>query len=449
MPTERLIVRVFTHGWAGPLAPVALQHWNLLKSLPAPPPLCLSPLKGERTLALMVRCERPFPLEGRRTAWGWGGKAMPSAVSAAACAGMVLFTLGLMFARPASAQQSQCWQPQQLAASPDERLIHKLDGTPETRPVKRQLIDFSPVPESLAGSIRRVKLRGGRKLVAFTFDLCEANGQITGYDGAIVDTLRENHVKATFFAGGKWLLDHGERAEQLMADPLFEIGNHSWSHPNLRLVDTSRSLREIRNGQAAYEQMREQLAGKQCLIQQPAALAKIPARLELFRFPYGACNAVTLQEVAAQGLLAIQWDVAMADPVLMQTGDRIVKTVLAKVRPGSIIIGHANGRGAHTNDALPVLIQELRKRGYEFVTVSQLLAAGEPEITQDCYDEKPNDLDRYDTPKEQMLADKPHVVKAPDTPPQDQPKPVSQKVRAAKADKQASDPLWPAFLKFK
>ena len=43
-------------------------------------------------------------------------------------------------------------------------------------------------------------------------------------------------VKATFFPSGKWLLDHLERAEQLLADPLFQVGAHSWTHRNFRLL---------------------------------------------------------------------------------------------------------------------------------------------------------------------------------------------------------------------
>jgi len=310
----------------------------------------------------------------------------------------------LLFVSPALAAeapsiQALCWTPEALAANPDERAPHRLVGHPDTRPISRPLAAYSPTPDALAGSIRRVKIKDGRKLIALTFDLCEAKGEVSGYDGAIIDTLRQNGVKATFFAGGKWLLDHGERAQQLLADPNFEIGNHNWSHANVRRIDAAATLAEVTNTQAAYEKTRADLGKRQCLGKAQEVMSKVPARIGLYRFPYGACNAEALKTVAEQGLLAIQWDVSMADPVLAQTGDRIVKTVLERVKPGSIIIGHANGRGAHTNDALPVLIPELKKRGFEFVTVSELLAAGEPEIAQECYDNKPGDVNRYDKPK--------------------------------------------------
>ena len=310
-----------------------------------------------------------------------------------------LLVTGAALSAEAPSAQALCWPPDALAAKPDERAPHRLVGHPDTRPLSRPLAAFTPTPDALAGSIRRVKIKDGRKLIALTFDLCEAKGEVSGYDGAIIDTLRQNDVKATFFAGGKWLLDHGERAQQLLADPNFEIGNHNWSHANVRRLDTPGTLAEVTNAQIAYEKTRADLGKRQCLAATPAALSNVPQRAGLYRFPYGACNAEALRTVAGQGLLAIQWDVSMADPVLAQTGERIVKTVLERVKPGSIIIGHANGRGAHTNDALPVLIPELKKRGFEFVTVSELLAAGEPEISQECYDVKPGDVNRYDKPK--------------------------------------------------
>jgi peptidoglycan-N-acetylglucosamine deacetylase len=302
-----------------------------------------------------------------------------------------------------------CWAPDQLAAKPEERAPRKLDGVPDTKPVEHALADFAPIPQALSGSIRRVKLRGDKKLIALTFDLCEEKGAVTGYDGAIIDILRANGVKATFFAGGKWLLDHKERAEQMMSDPNFEIGNHSWDHANLKKLDATRDKAEIDEAQKAYESVREDLAKQQCLKPAPTALNNVLKRIELFRFPYGACNPEALQIAANEGVYAIQWDVAMADPVLGQTGDRIIKEVMAKVKPGSIIIGHANGRGVHTSEGLPGLIKALLDQGYQFATVSDLLKAGDPEIVQECYDRRPGDVDAYDKPKNSAPAAVPAV----------------------------------------
>ena len=76
---------------------------------------------------------------------------------------------------------------------------------------------------------------------------------------------------------------------------------------------------------------------------------------------------------------------------------RILRTTLERVRPGDIVIGHANGNGHGTAEALPALVAELRKRGFALVTVSELLEAGRPIIASDCYDSHPGDTAQYDT----------------------------------------------------
>ncbi|NJM55239.1 MAG: GNAT family N-acetyltransferase [Verrucomicrobiae bacterium] len=59
-------------------------------------------------------------------------------------------------------------------------------------------------------------------------------------------------------------------------------------------------------------------------------------------------------------------------------------------------MAHANGRGFNTAAGLPAAIKALRAKGYEFVTVSELLAAGKPVIVSSCYNSKAGDTDRYD-----------------------------------------------------
>ena len=104
------------------------------------------------------------------------------------------------------------------------------------------------IPQQLRGSIRHVKLPAGRKLVALTFDLCESSHEIAGYEGRIVEYLRKHKIKATFFAGGHWLMTHKKRAMQLASDPLFEIGNHSWTHANMRHASPTKLSRPDQQG---------------------------------------------------------------------------------------------------------------------------------------------------------------------------------------------------------
>jgi peptidoglycan/xylan/chitin deacetylase (PgdA/CDA1 family) len=316
-------------------------------------------------------------------------KAMATAILAVFCTAQ---------AGAETVQGNQCWSESALAYRQGDQLIRKNVAEAIVRPPHGQGVAPGPsLTEN--GAIRRVELPpGSKKLIAITFDLCEQPHEISGYQGDIVDLLRAQHVKATFFAGGKWLLTHSERAEQLMSDPLFEIGNHSWEHRNLRVVSDPVMAQEISAPELAYQNLRKDLTLKRCSRPRDRVLAsqRAPEAIKLFRFPYGACDPRSLQAVAGAGLTAIQWDVSAGDPWPGTTAPLMVKAVLSHVRPGSIVIFHANGRGWHTPSALPEIVAKLRERGYEFVTVSELLQAGRPVIESRCYDVKPGDTDRYD-----------------------------------------------------
>lgn len=292
---------------------------------------------------------------------------------------------------------AMCFAPTALATKPGELHSVKGDRRFDRPPAETSLASHEAVPAGLTGSIRRVALPPGKKLLALTFDLCELPGEVAGYDGAIIDYLRQSKVKATFFAGGKWMRSHRDRTWQLMADPLFEVGNHAEAHRNLRLLDGAALTSEVLGPQRAYETLRSELASSQCLANHPASANHIARRISLFRFPFGACNAASLDTVNQAGLLAVQWDVSTGDPSPGTSASAIVSQVLRTAKPGSIIIAHANGRGQHTAEAMPILIPKLRALGFEFVTVSELLAAGRPVVTPTCYDSRPGDTDRYDT----------------------------------------------------
>lgn len=291
-----------------------------------------------------------------------------------------------------------CWDPQDLLGRPGERKIRD-HLRPDHRPPERQrpLTQLAPLSLEDARSLRSVDPTSGEKLVALTFDLCEQADEVAGYDGDLVDTLRAHGTKATFYAGGKWMRSHPQRTMQLMADPLFEIGNHAWTHGNLRVLQGAEMEHQIDWTQAEYELLRDQLLALPCAAPLAAVEGpRIPPLPATFRFPYGTCNSASLQSVAAVGLYPVQWNIVSGDPAKGQTAARIVKGVLAKIRPGSIVVAHANGRGWHTAEALKTLIPALQKLGYRFVTVSELLQAG-PHITADlCYELREGDNFRYD-----------------------------------------------------
>ncbi len=289
-----------------------------------------------------------------------------------------------------------CYSPQALAGAQGEEIVSRGNRKFDA-PIKiTGLAPTTPVPDALRGSIRRVDVPKGEKVIALTFDLCEQRGEIAGYDGRIFDYLRQQGVKATFFAGGKWIVSHRERTEQLMTDPMFEIGNHTETHANLRLLQPAAIQQQVLAPQKAYDDARADLATKQCVASSPEGINAVPQQFKVFRFPYGTCNEASLKAVNDAGMLAIQWDVATGDPDPHESAERIAAAMVNEAKPGSIIVNHANGRGWHTAEALLIAIPKLKAKGYKFVTVSELMTMGKPVIKPECYDRKPGDVNRYD-----------------------------------------------------
>jgi peptidoglycan-N-acetylglucosamine deacetylase len=288
----------------------------------------------------------------------------------------------------------RCWTPQALAGTQAElKALHAHTKFDLTALKQEKLPNVAPVPPELRGSIRSVDLPFGEKLVALTFDLCETDGATAGYDGSIVDLLRAQGVKATFFAGGKWMETHEERTAQLIADPSFEIGGHDLRHLDMARLSGQALTDEIALTEAAYSRARNSLLARQC-VRPDDPVQTPPARLTLMRFPYGSCNAAALTAAAEQGQLAIQWDVVTGDPDPRRSAKAMAETILGKVHPGAIVVAHANGRGRHTAEALALAIPKLKDEGYRFVTMSELLAAGKPVIAETCYLDRPGTRSR-------------------------------------------------------
>ncbi|MCL4233626.1 MAG: polysaccharide deacetylase family protein, partial [Deltaproteobacteria bacterium] len=239
------------------------------------------------------------------------------------------------------------------------------------------------------GVVRRVRLPDGDRRIALTFDLCETSREIAGYDGRIVELLRAQGAKATFFAGGHWMRTHGERTAQLLADPLFELGQHGWSHRNLAVLAGDDLRREIDAATVEAARGRADLLARPCM-----AGVAVPT-LKYFRYPFGDCDDEAQAALSDVGLTAIQWDVAPGDPAPGIGAKAIARAMTDGVRPGSIVVLHANGRGRRTAEALAIAIPELRARGYAFATIGELLAAGEPEIETRCFVSRPGDTLRY------------------------------------------------------
>jgi peptidoglycan/xylan/chitin deacetylase (PgdA/CDA1 family) len=189
-----------------------------------------------------------------------------------------------------------------------------------------------------------------RRIVALTFDACETR-KPAGYDAKIIGILESTHTPATLMLGGRWMETHPSQTEALGRNPLFEIGNHSYLHPHMTKI----SVRQMQTELLKTQDDQVKFIGRQG---------------SLFRPPYGEYNPLLLQTAGRLGLHTITWEVVSGDPDPHVTAKDMIREILRRTRPGSIIIMHMNGRGWHTAEALPAVIAGLRKKGFTFVKVS-------------------------------------------------------------------------------
>lgn len=270
------------------------------------------------------------------------------------------------------------------SAPADERKALPNNPAPPARTAPKHVLP--PLGKEEEGTIRRVELPDGVKAVAFTFDMCELSTVTTGCDMDVIGVLRNEGIPATLFMGGKWMRTHADRVRLLMREPLFEIGNHAWTHGNFGIMDEESMREQLLFTQAQYEVLREEVLREEGVSPKDDALP-VP---RLFRFPYGRCSDRALSVVASNGMKAVQWSI-VGEGGGDSASPANVRDVLRRIRPGDIILCHANRVPKGTAGLVRALAGELRRRGYRFVTAGALLEMGRPQRTRDGYFMVPGD----------------------------------------------------------
>jgi cellulose synthase/poly-beta-1,6-N-acetylglucosamine synthase-like glycosyltransferase/spore germination protein YaaH/peptidoglycan/xylan/chitin deacetylase (PgdA/CDA1 family) len=206
--------------------------------------------------------------------------------------------------------------------------------------------------------------------VAITFD----DGPDGRWTPKILDILKEKKAKATFFVIGK-NMSAKPGLVQREVDEGHNVGNHTWTHPDLSKVSAAQAAVEL----SATQRLFETITGRS---------------MRLFRAPYfGDAEPSTPSEVARlligqeQGYLSVGLRI---DPDDWEHPDatthaRIISTVLSRLkdteRPGQVILLHdSGGDRSRTVETLPYLIDTLRAHGYKLVTVGDLAGMTPAEV---------------------------------------------------------------------
>jgi len=184
------------------------------------------------------------------------------------------------------------------------------------------------------------------KKISLTFDVA----QDEGYIDEILNILDTNNIKATFFIVGDWVDNYPGKVKEIY-DKGHEIGNHSNSHPHFSKIQPEKMKQEI----LILSDKIKNITGR---------------GTTLFRAPYGDYNNTVVKTVKETGHYCIQWDVDSID--WKDPGkEYIYNKMINNTGNGSILLFHNYAKD--TPEVLDSIIKELKRKGFEFVKISDLI----------------------------------------------------------------------------
>ncbi len=184
------------------------------------------------------------------------------------------------------------------------------------------------------------------KKVAFTMN-CAWNADDID---SILKTLEENNTKITFFMVGDWM-DKFPDAVKKIYEAGHEIASHSNTHPHVNNLSYEENVSQIEKSNEKIEK----ITGSKTM---------------LYRVPYGEYNDTVIKAAEENGYKTIQWNLDTLD-YTGKTGEEMWDRMKNKIKEGDIILSH-NGT-EHTADSLNMLIKNIKNKGFEIVTVSNLI----------------------------------------------------------------------------
>lgn len=182
--------------------------------------------------------------------------------------------------------------------------------------------------------------------IAISFDCAWG----TEHTDAILQALERTGVRATFFAVQFWVEKYPSYVKKIDRAG-HEFGTHGATHSYM----SKQSEAEIRTELKTSSDAIKALTGR---------------KVTLFRPPYGDYDNQLVDTAKEMGLFPIQWDVDSLDWKDLSASD-IAARIVERVQSGSIILCHNNG--LHTAEAVPIVIDTLVAKGYEFVPIGELI----------------------------------------------------------------------------
>ncbi len=205
------------------------------------------------------------------------------------------------------------------------------------------------------------------RVIALTYD----DGPNPPYTNRILEVLEREHVHATFFLVGRAVQAYPELVRREIRDG-DAVGNHSWDHSHLIVFPQAQVMQSIERTDAAIH-----------------GAAGVHTRL--LRPPFGARDWIVMRAAQRLGYTVVMWSAPLARDWEYPSAALITQRVLHGVGDGSIIVLHDGNRGLlcgaqHLNPrvcdrsadiaATRMIVEELKKSGYRFVTIPELISGG-------------------------------------------------------------------------
>ncbi|MEA2372520.1 MAG: peptidoglycan-N-acetylglucosamine deacetylase [Solirubrobacteraceae bacterium] len=190
------------------------------------------------------------------------------------------------------------------------------------------------------------------RVVALSID----DGPDPRFTPAILATLRAHAARATFFAVGANAIAHPELIRNEVRSGN-EVANHTLDHPHLSRLGLAATRRELDLGRRAL-------------------IAAGSPEPRLLRAPFGEFTPRLMRAAASRGELSVSWSLTVERALDGRSIRAAVGWLMRRVRPGAILLAHDGLLDrSRTVKALPLLLDQLVRRGYRVVTVSELLYA--------------------------------------------------------------------------
>ncbi|MEH7116239.1 polysaccharide deacetylase family protein [Neobacillus vireti] len=202
------------------------------------------------------------------------------------------------------------------------------------------------------------------KTVVLSFD----DGPDPAYTKKILEILKEYHIKATFFIIGKDAILHQDIVKRIYTEG-HEIGNHTFSHPNIYKISDQQLKWELNTN----ERLIEAITGHSTMLYRSPYGDDFNMYNGEQQNPYVRSQFQRLMEISQMGYMTVNYDVDSSDWKLNNSKD-IVENVMKQVTNGDIILFHdGGGDRSATVQALPEIIEKLKNQGYRFKTVSGMM----------------------------------------------------------------------------